>query len=149
MKKNFKFDQPSNSPGFLLWQVSNYWQREIKKALHSFGLTHTQFVVLAGIYWLSSENETVTQVKLARHLNIDVMMTSNVLRLLQKKGFLERIEHKTDTRAKIIKLTPSGLNIIKESVNNVEKFDSEFFSNISNLNKFNEELNRLLSQSGN
>lgn len=32
-KTDFGFDKTEESTGFLLWQVTNLWQREIKKAL--------------------------------------------------------------------------------------------------------------------
>jgi DNA-binding MarR family transcriptional regulator len=73
------------------------------------------------------------------------MTTSTVLRTLQQKGFIARQEHATDTRAKVITLTPEGKKIIKKAVVTVEKFDKDFFSQLGNktaeLNGF---LQRLL-----
>jgi len=37
----FSVEKAEESSGFLLWQVTNLWQREIKKALDEFGLTHS------------------------------------------------------------------------------------------------------------
>ena len=34
-KADFNFDKAEDSTGFLLWQVTNLWQREIKKALEN------------------------------------------------------------------------------------------------------------------
>ena len=56
------------------------------------------------------------------------MTTSTVLRTLQQKGFIQRQEHLTDTRAKTVGLTEDGQEIIKKAVVTVEKFDIEFFS---------------------
>lgn len=52
-EQNFQFASPDDSPGFLLWQVSNLWQRKMKAELSDLGLTHVQFVLLAGIVWLN------------------------------------------------------------------------------------------------
>ena len=46
---------PGDSPGFLLWKVSNAWQRQIRAALQPFSLTHSQFVVLATATWFGAE----------------------------------------------------------------------------------------------
>ena len=46
---------PSYSPGFLLWRISNNWQRDQRAALQPLGLTHTQFVMLAVVTWFSSQ----------------------------------------------------------------------------------------------
>ena len=140
----FKYKTPSESTGFLLWKVNNLWQREIKKSLKKFNLTHTQFVVLASTVWLSKNNSNVTQVEIANQIEIDKMMTSNVLRTLEKNGLLKRKEHKTDTRAKIIKPTKNGIDILQKAIKEVEEFDSRFFGKINNIAEFNNELNKLL-----
>ncbi|NOU47973.1 MAG: MarR family transcriptional regulator, partial [Bacteroidales bacterium] len=126
-KNDFIFDKTEESPGFLLWQVTNLWQREIKKALEKYDLTHSQFVLLASLLWLSKENESVTQITLSFHTKIDPMTTSTVLRTLQKKGLIKRQEHLTDTRAKTVKLTTDGQKIAILAVKTVEELDGIFF----------------------
>ena len=142
----FGFDKAEDSSGFLLWQVTNLWQREIRKALEKFDLTHSQFVLLASTHWLSLQNQDVTQVVLSSHTKIDPMTTSTVLRTLQNKGLLKRQEHSKDTRAKSVALTDEGKKIIKNAVVAVEKFDEEFFSVLGSKSKdFNKKLIMLLS----
>lgn len=143
----FSVDKPEDSSGFLLWQVTNLWQREIKKALEQYKLTHSQFVLMASIHWLSIQKQEVTQVVLSDHTKIDPMTTSTVLRTLHLKGYVQRQEHLTDTRAKTVKLTDDGKRIIKKAVIAVEKFDSDFFSILKNKTpEFNQMLLTLLSQ---
>jgi DNA-binding MarR family transcriptional regulator len=145
MSDLFKFETPSESNGFLLWKATNLWQREIKKTLKKFDLTHTQFVILASSYWLTSKTENITQVEIANFIDIDKMMTSNVIRKLIEKKLLKRKEHKTDTRAKTINLTEKGLETLKKSIKEVENFDNTFFGQLSNAVEFSEELLRLLN----
>ena len=141
----FSVTKAEDSTGFLLWQVTNLWQREIKKALEPHGLTHSQFVLMASIHWLILHNKEVTQVILSAHTKIDVMTTSTVLRTLQQKGFLHRQEHATDTRAKTVALTEEGITIIKNAIVIVEAFDTSFFSSLgSELKGFNQKLMALL-----
>lgn len=150
MKKReipFSVETPEESSGFLLWQVTNLWQREIKKALEIYDLTHSQFVLLASTLWLSMHNEDVTQVVLSNHTKIDPMTTSTVLRTLQAKGLLRRQEHATDTRAKTVKLTTEGKKMAEFAVKTVEKFDSDFFQSLGdNLTDFNKQLMALLAK---
>lgn len=144
----FSVDKPEDSSGFLLWQVTNLWQREIKKALEEFDLTHSQYVLLASIHWLSLKKQDVTQVLLSTHTKIDPMTTSTVLRTLQARGLLERQEHLTDTRAKNVALTDRGKEVVKQAVVKVEYFDREFFSQLdSNIADFNKQLISLLHKS--
>ncbi len=124
----FSVEKPEESSGFLLWQVTNLWQREIKKALKQYGLTHSQFVLMASIHWLSLKKQDVTQIILSSHTKIDPMTTSTVLRTLQQKNLIVRQEHLTDTRAKTVELTIEGVKIVKKAVVTVEKFDTEFFA---------------------
>ena len=146
MSKVFEFDSPNESTGFLLWKVNNYWQREIKKSLLEYGLTHTQFVVLANAFYLGVEKEYVTQTDIANQIGIDKMLTSNILKALLKKELITREEHKTDTRAKTIQITETGQEILKKAVNAVEDFDESFFNNLKNTSNFNQELIHLLEQ---
>lgn len=146
-KTDFSIDKPEESTGFLLWQVTNLWQREIKKALEQYGLTHSQFVLLASIHWLTLNEQNVTQIVLSNHTKIDPMTTSTVLRTLQQKGFLRRQEHLTDTRAKTVELTEQGKTIIKKAVLTVEEFDKVFFNLLGiKTSEFNTILINLLGQ---
>jgi DNA-binding MarR family transcriptional regulator len=143
----FSVEKSEDSTGFLLWQVTNLWQREIKKALEQYDLTHSQFVLMASIHWLTLHKKEVTQVVLSSHTKIDPMTTSTVLRTLQKKGLLQRQEHATDTRAKTVALTEDGIKIIKQAVKTVENFDKEFFNIIGDqTSSFNKTLLSLLTK---
>ncbi len=141
----FSVQRAEDSSGFLLWQVTNLWQREIKKALLPFDLTHSQFVILASTHWLILQNAEVTQIVLSNNTKIDPMTTSQVLRALQKKEFIIRKEHLTDTRAKTIEITETGRETIKKAVIAVEHFDREFFSKLETAQQeFNRNLQSLL-----
>jgi MarR family transcriptional regulator, organic hydroperoxide resistance regulator len=150
MKKEdnaFGFENAEESSGFLLWQLTNLWQREIKKSLEPFGLTHSQFVLLASIHWLTIQKRDVTQVLLSNHTKIDPMTTSTVLRTLQTKEFIKRQEHSTDTRAKTVALTATGTKTVKQAIKIVEKFDAHFFAKLkSNVATFNKNILLLLSE---
>jgi MarR family transcriptional regulator, organic hydroperoxide resistance regulator len=126
----FQFESADESPGFMLWRVSSLWQRQIKTALEPFDLTHTQFVLLAGLSWLEKQTSNITQVQLAEHLGMDVMMTSQVLRTLESKELLERQAHPTDSRAKALRLTKAGLELSAKTVPVVEAADQDFFSRL-------------------
>jgi DNA-binding MarR family transcriptional regulator len=141
----FQFEEANDSSGFLLWQVTSLWQREIRKALEPFDLTHSQFVLLASMHWLTLEKKEVTQIILSQHTKIDPMTTSTVLRTLQRKGLIERKEHSTDTRAKTVALTQKGKEKVQQTVKIVEAFDDEFFSILGKeIPEFNQKLLRLL-----
>jgi DNA-binding MarR family transcriptional regulator len=118
---------PSVSPGFLLWKVSNAWQRRQRAALEPFGLTHSQFVLLATATWFGA-HETLTQARLAELSGVDPMTTSQVVRTLEAAQLLERRSHPDDPRAKAIQVTEAGRAKARAAVVAVEETDAAFFS---------------------
>lgn len=114
--------------GFTLWLVCNLWQREMRKALLPFGLTHAQFILLKAAYDLTQQKEEdISQMKLALTTGTDKMMVSKILRTLEAKKLLKRGDMKTDSRAKKITLTPKGAELYKNSLEVVEEFEKNFF----------------------
>ena len=143
----FSFKSPNDSPGYLLAHLTMLWQRKQKKALDPLDLTHTQFVLLASLSWLSRESNTVTQVDIANQSNADRMMVSKVLRTLEEKKFITRQEHETDTRAKIIQLTNAGRETLQQAIIAVENTDKDFFATIeANLSAFNKNMLKLIDE---
>jgi DNA-binding MarR family transcriptional regulator len=122
-----RFEQADDSPGFLLWQLTNLWQQRIRAALAPLGITHVQFVLLASIAWLEDAGKLVNQSILSRHAHTDVMMTSQVVRVLEEKGLLTRTVHPTDTRAKAVSLTAEGRKVTQQAFTVVETADEQFF----------------------
>jgi len=132
MSKDFpsKFSSPSDSPGFLLWQVTNLWQRRIREALKAVNLTHVQFVLLASLVRLAEQRSLISQTDLSRFAKTDIMMTSQVLRALQKKGLITRAPHPEDSRAKCVSVTSKGADVVKVAIQLVEQQDEAFFATL-------------------
>lgn len=122
-----EFEGPEQSPGFLLWQVSTKWRRLLEAALAEIGLTHPQFVLLANLAWLMRTESQVSQVELARHCRLDVAMTSQVLRTLEKKGVIIRQLRDGNERSKFPAVTEGGAKLIAQAIPLVEEIDREFF----------------------
>ncbi|MFI9509494.1 MarR family winged helix-turn-helix transcriptional regulator [Nocardia sp. NPDC052566] len=124
-----QFAEADESPGLLLWQVTNRWQAAQRAALAPFDLTHVQFVLLASLTYLAARrDDPVMQRDLADHAATDPMMTSQVLRTLEQKGLLERRDHPDDRRAKAIVPTESGAALANRAIVAVEACDHDFFA---------------------
>jgi DNA-binding MarR family transcriptional regulator len=121
------FESPEDSPGLLLWQVTNRWQAAQRAALKPFGLTHVQFVLLASLTWLDADGP-VTQRELAEHAATDPMMTSQVLRALEGMGLIQRLAHPQDGRARALAVSEAGRELANRAVVAVEACDSAFFA---------------------
>jgi DNA-binding MarR family transcriptional regulator len=126
---SFSFKNAEDSPGFLMWQLTNQWQRLQRQALADIGLTHGQFVVLASVLWFSSQTkEGVTQNKIILHSKIDKMMMSDLTQTLIRKKLLRRLPHQHDKRSYLLELTAKGRELIVEAIPIVEGIDAKFFS---------------------
>lgn len=122
-----RFEGPERSPGFLLWQVSTSWRRQIEAALATIGLTHVQFVLLASVGWLTRNRKAISQVELAKHCCMDITMTSQVLRTLEKKGLIERRRQEDNEKSKFPYVTRQGTKVIESAIPLVEAIDRAFF----------------------
>ena len=119
-------DAARNSPGYLLWIMSNKWQAQQRLALKPFDLTHVQFVLLACLVYAPS-NKSLTQIQLAERAETDPMMTSQVLRKLEAKGLVHRMSNPQDKRAVRLEATAKGIELVGRAIVEVEAVDREFF----------------------
>lgn len=127
----FGFDRPEDSPGFLLWQTTMIWQRQVKKALEPYDISHAQFVIMATLMWFEAHGYDTTQILIVNWSKLDKMTVSKSLRKLVALGCVNRIEHETDTRAKSVSLTEKGKKMVRTLVPIVEGIDSTFFGKAS------------------
>lgn len=124
-----EFADDGDSTGLLLWRVTNRWQAAQRSALRPFGLTHVQFVLLASLVWLEGSTQSpITQRMLADQAATDPMMTSQVVRVLESKGWAERRPHATDGRAVVLGATEAGRELVNHAVGAVEGVDAQFFA---------------------
>lgn len=120
------------------------WQRQLNRALDKIDLTHTQFAIISALRSLLKESDAVTQKSIAQRSSTDTMMVSKVLRTLEKKGFVERKEHKTDTRAKCVFLTSKGINTFQKAFKITSAANQDFVSKISDRDQFIKELQKIV-----
>lgn len=137
-------EKPEESVGFLFWQITHLWQRKMNLALKELDLTHVQFALLSGVAWLERLDEDITQVKLANHAKTNIMMTSKVLKTLEKKDLISREECEFDTRAKCISITDDGRGRIEKALKIVEDMENKFFSEQTNNPEFIKNLVNIL-----
>ena len=76
--------------------------------------------------WLGTDGP-VTQKQLAAHARTDPMMTSQVVRTLERRGLLERSPHPGDGRAWSLSVTPAGRALVNRAIVAVEACDESFF----------------------
>ena len=133
----FGFDAPEDSPGFLLWQTSVSWQRNIKEFLESYEISHSQFVIMAILLWFNGKQTDITQTDIINMSKLDKMTVSKSLKKLSIKELITRKENALDTRVKLVFLTKEGKLLIQKLVPAIEKIDEEFFGRLTDIEQKN------------
>lgn len=120
-------DNADASTGLLFIRVYNLWHTTIRRELHKLGITHPQFVLLTSLNYLSQTDTDVSQANLAKMADMDVMTVSQILRGLEKKGFVRRISSDRDSRANDVLLLPKGQEMVSLAMPIVIKVDDIIF----------------------
>jgi MarR family transcriptional regulator, transcriptional regulator for hemolysin len=130
-RSSFKHEKADDSPGFLLWKITALWQKKLAEVLGQFGITQTQFAMLASLKWFEEKKEPTTQTHLVDHTKIDKMTLSKAIRKLEESNLVLRATSSVDSRATNIRFTALGKTLIQQAVVAVENADDEFFSCLS------------------
>lgn len=116
--------------GKLIHIVDIKLKRRIDQLASEFDLTSVQFIVLEWIYFTARDRD-VFQRDLEAALDVRRSTISNVLGLLEKKGYVQRESVSEDARLKKLTLTPAGKRIYEEfkaHLSTTEAMDLRFFS---------------------
>jgi len=146
-KESSSFTSAEESPGFLLWRTQLIWRRKIENVLRPLEITHPQFVILTSLAYLNQSGKLISQVELATHSSYDITTTSQILRLLEKRGLITRTMQSGNEKTKCPQITATGIKIFQAAINTVETADTEFFAKLpeEEIRQLNRMLVRLSS----
>jgi len=121
-------ENEDENAGLLLWRASHLWQKALAKELAPLELTPAQFAVLGAAGELS-EN-TALQRDVAAHAGTDKTMTSQLLRNLEERGFVERQRDGVDGRGVRISVTRKGRALHARAAEIARGVDLRFFDGV-------------------
>jgi DNA-binding MarR family transcriptional regulator len=130
------------SPGGYLIQAAQKWEREVDNVLDGFDTTCTQIELLSCLVKLMKDGNPVTQKDIAEFLRRDKNTVSEVMRSMEKKGYITRSVSESDMRAKYILLTDKGYDLVEKAVSEMVRMDERFFPEYNE----NNELRKLLEK---
>jgi DNA-binding MarR family transcriptional regulator len=125
---------PENAIGFVFWRITARYQREVDRALEPLSLTNLQFVSLALSAWFARSGDAANQAQLARFGGIHPMQLSQMLKALEAKGFVARHRSSTDSRAKEVFVSQSGLLVLKKAFPLVIQIQTKLFGDAGRPN---------------
>ena len=119
---------PAERPGYALWLANLAWQRKVRDGLKPHGVTHMQFALLAGAWWLQDQGLESTQRRIASYMGVDEQMVGQVAKRLEVAGLIRRERGKRDARAREVVLTPEGTAVLSAATDDMVRVDDEFFA---------------------
>jgi DNA-binding MarR family transcriptional regulator len=133
--------------GLLIWQVSNYWQTNLRKILKDYNLTLNEYLILESIKRLQQNKNEIVQNEISIYAGIDISVASVTFKLLESKKLIVRIIKK-DNRKKIIEMLVSGNNLYNKISPLVLEKEKNIFDKLQNeSNNFTNSLKLILGRS--
>ncbi|MCR4847159.1 MAG: MarR family transcriptional regulator [Eubacterium sp.] len=102
----------SNQVCFPTYAVANKIIRRYQPLLKELNLTYTQYITMM-VLW---EKEEINEKELVKSLYLKANTLTDLLKNLEKKGFIEISKSKEDKRRIVIKITDSGRELKKKAV---------------------------------
>lgn len=95
-----------------------------------FSLNQSELDILAALYYMTEETFTMSPTEL-----YDVMLFSSggmtkVLKKLEEKNYIQRIDNKEDKRSKLVQLTNLGKEITVKALQEVVSFEDKYISKL-------------------
>lgn len=118
---------PDDFAGFLIWQLSNKWEKYVNQELKKFDINQGECFHLISILQLSKKLDEVTQVDIAQVTGGSIMNTSKILKSLEKKQWITR-QTASDSRAKKVTITEAGIAISIDVAKVLEEANQRFYS---------------------
>jgi len=95
-----------------------------------YSISNSELDVLASLHSAYDEDHTLSPTKLYERLFFSSGGMTKVLRKLEQKEYIIRLDNKEDKRSKLVKLTPSGKDILEKSLADVIELEEAIFAHV-------------------
>ena len=127
-------------PGFLIRRLHQLHVSVFIEECGDFDVTPVQYAVLSVLY----RGKALDQVSVAGEVGIDRNNAADVLRRLERRGFVERIPSESDRRAMLNGITEIGCRFVEDAHSAMERAQDRFTGSLSKRDR--ERLTRLLQK---
>lgn len=101
----------------------------------NYQITHTELDVLSSLKISGNEEYILSPTGLQQRLLFTGAAISKVLKKLEEKGYIVRVDNKFDKRSKLVQLTPKGKEIHDKVLKDVLNYEEKCFSLLSEEEK--------------
>ncbi|MGA1931837.1 MarR family winged helix-turn-helix transcriptional regulator [Arcobacter sp. YIC-464] len=111
-----------------------------------FNLTQSELDVISCLYYSSEEEHTLTPTKLYELMLFSSGGMTKLLKKLEEKELIKRVDSKEDKRVKNVQLTKKGIDIMLSAIDRIISFEDDYFNKLDNKEQkeFAKLLNKLL-----
>ena len=120
-------------PFYLLHQ--KVFQGTIKIQEQKYHISNSEFDVMRCLYMSRSEDNILSPTKIYEKLMFTSGAITKVLKKLEEKEYIIRLDNKFDKRSKLVQLTPLGHTVCKEVLIDVFAFEEKCFSVLKDKQK--------------
>ena len=132
IKKNYplmyKKSLSVSNPFFILHK--NIFDKGEEILKDRFHLSQSELDVLASIIFLSEDNSTITPTQLYEIMIFTSGGMTKLLKKLEDKGYIQRVESSEDKRSKLVQITSLGEKIATEALGEIIEFEDKYFSKL-------------------
>lgn len=96
-----------------------------------YSMSNSQLDVLASLHSANEENYTLSPTKLYERLFFSSGGMTKVLKKLEKKEFINRLDNIEDRRSKLVQLTQTGREILEKSLADVIELEELMFASLN------------------
>ncbi len=107
-----------------------------------YSISTSELDVLSSLHSCVDEKHTLSPTKLYEKLFFSSGGMTKVLKKLETKGFIKRLDNKDDKRSKLVRLTKSGKGMVENSLRDVIELEEKMFSHVNTKDR--ESLSELL-----
>lgn len=97
-----------------------------------YNINQTELDVLASLYYSSKENFSLTPTELYEIMLFSSGGMTKVLKKLEEKEYIRRIENSEDKRSKLVQITSLGKEITEKALKDIVTFEANYFSKLTN-----------------
>ena len=109
---------------------------KVKELLETnYDLTQSELNLLVALSTTKDESGTLAPTALYEDLLFSSGGMTKLLKKLEQKGCITRVENPDDKRSKLVKITQSGIDTATLAINDVLNLETKYLSNLSNKEK--------------
>ena len=96
-----------------------------------YKLTQSELDILASLYFSETDNFSLTPTQLKDIMFFTSGGMTKLLKKLEEKEYIIKIDNEADKRSKSIQITESGIKITSKALKDIIEFESSYFSKLN------------------